>query len=678
MNARPSPIVRTACLALLALAVLAAFEPALRAGWIQFDDPVYVVENPWIRGGFQVQNLRWVLGSIHGGNWHPLTSLSHMLDVQLFGLRPFGPHLENVLLHTASTLLLAWLCFRLTGAWWTSLVCAALFGLHPLRVESVAWISERKDVLSLLLCLSTLLAWLRWTERPSRPRYALALGLYLLGLCAKPMLVTLPGLLLLFDHWPLARSRSAGGRLGWRGLLREKWPFLAAGAAFSAITFLVQHAAGAVSSTQWIAPALRVQNAILSCGSYVGTTFWPVDLSVYYPYLRPASPWPAIGIGLALLAATALFWRLRRRNPALLVGWLWFLGTLVPVIGLVQVGGQAHADRYTYLPGIGLLVALLFGLRPAPFERGIGALLALGCLPLLLATRAQAALWKDTRTLFAHALAVTQRNALAEQVYGNALLLDGEIEPAIAHLRAALALVPDFPDAHNNLGTALGSQGDLEGAIVEFRAALRSQETADTRHNLGFALLRLGRTDEAMRELERALVLDPRHARAHATLGNVLGAQGRLAEAEQHLAAALERQPDDPVTRRAQAVTLTLEGKVEQGIAAYEQLLALVPDDADALNNIAWIRATHADARHRDGAQAVRLAERARDCTAQENAVLLSTLGAAYAEAGRFADAQRSATRAVELARAEHDEAAAQRFEAQLACYRAGRPFRLP
>jgi Flp pilus assembly protein TadD len=310
--------------------------------------------------------------------------------------------------------------------------------------------------------------------------------------------------------------------------------------------------------------------------------------------------------------------------------------------------------------------------------RVLSCVLAAACLPLLLATRAQAALWKDTRTLFGHALEVTSQNALAHQVYGNALLVDGEVAPAIEHLREALRLSPDFPDAHNNLGSALGSQGDYEGAVREFRAALRTQETAESRHNLGFALSRLGRTDEAIPEFQRALELDPRHAPSHAKLGVALGAKGRLAEAEEHLTASLELLPNDPETRRWQAMTLTLQGKVEEGIAAYRKLLELLPDDPDALNNIAWIRATHADPGHRDGAEAVRLAERARDKTPQENAVLLSTLAAAYAEAGRFEEAVRSATRAVELARAQQDGGAVQRYEGQLECYRAGRAFRLP
>ena len=592
-----------------------------------------------------------------------------MLDVELFGLDPRGPHAENLLLHTASVLLLAWLCFRLTRAWWTSLLLAALFGLHPLRVESVAWVSERKDVLSLCLGLGALLAWLRWTEQPTRARYALALGLYVLGLLAKPMLVTLPCLLVLLDHWPLAR------KLSWRASAREKWPFFAATLLFSVLTFLVQHAAGAVSSTEHIAPLLRVHNAVLATGQYLAATAWPSGLSVYYPYPTPESIWPALALALVLLATLVLLWRGCARRPAAWVGALWFLGTLVPVIGLVQVGGQSHADRYTYLPSIGLLLALCFGTRPL---RPLGWILAACCLPLLLATRAQAALWKDTRTLFAHALAVTRDNALANQVYGNALLIDGEIEPAKEHLREALRLSPDFPDAHNNLGSALGAQGDLEGAIREFRAALRTQDTAETRHNLGFALWRLQRADEAIAEFEHALELDPGHAPSHAKLGIALGSKGRLAEAERHLAESLSLYPNDPDTRRWQAVTLTLEGKVEEGIAAYRELLKLSPDDPDALNNIAWIRATHADAAHRDGAEAVRLAERARDKTPGENAVLLSTLAAAYAEAGRFEDAVQTAMRAVELARAANDAETAARFGSQLELYRSGKPLRLP
>jgi hypothetical protein len=271
-------------------------------------------------------------------------------------------------------------------------------------VESVVWISERKDVLSLLLGLGTLLAWLRWTEQPTRARYALACGLNLLGLCAKSMLVTLPGLLLLLDHWPLARSRSKS----WRDLALEKWPFFAASAGFCVLTFVVQHAAGAVSSTETIALLLRVQNALLSTACYVGASFWPAGLSPYYPYARPTSALPALLLGVALLGSLLLAWRWRARRPALAVGWLWFLGTLVPVIGLVQVGGQSHADRYTYLPGIGLALALLCAPPPGTFARVLGWTLALACIPLFFATRAQAALWKDTRTLFGHALAVTR------------------------------------------------------------------------------------------------------------------------------------------------------------------------------------------------------------------------------------------------------------------------------
>ncbi len=681
-DAAPSRLVRSLCLAALALLVVAAFEPAFAGAWIFFDDPLYVTKNAHVLQGLCPQSVRWALSSIHGGNWHPLTSFSHMLDIELFGLSPRGPHVENVVLHAASALLLVWLCFRLTRAWWPSLLAGALFGLHPLRVESVAWISERKDVLSMLLFLLALLAWLRWTERPTRARYALALGLFVLGLLAKPMLVSFPLVLLLLDLWPLRRSAGvASGGARWSVLVREKWPFFAASLVFCVLTFLVQREAGAVSSTEWIAPALRVQNAALSVGRYLAATFWPRGLAPYYPYLTPASHLPALLLGLALALSVFAVWRLRERWPVLATGWLWFLVTLLPVIGLVQVGGQAYADRYTYLPGIGVVLVLVFGAREllarhSSLLRAGAVLLAATCVPLFLATRAQAALWKDTRTLFGHTLAVTRLNALANQVYGNALLLDGEIGPAIEHLRESLRLAPDFPDAHNNLGSALGAQGDLAGAIEHFRAALRTQQTAEIHHNLGFALSRQGHTDEAVAEYRAALGIDALHQPSHAKLGVALGAQGRLDEAAAELARALELEPADVGSRRWLAVTRVLQGRVEEGIAEYRRLLESAPDDADALNNIAWIRATHAEAAHRDGAEAVRLAERAREHTSGENAVLLSTLGAAYAEAGRFEDAVRSAERAVALAREQKDEDSAARFAAQLANYRERKPFR--
>ena len=669
-------------LVLLAAATIAAFAGVRDADWILFDDTAYVVRNPHIARGLTLDGLRWMMSHPHGGNFHPLTSISHMLDGEWFGLGPRGPHLVNLALHVANALLACVVLARYTGAWWRSAAVAALFALHPLRVESVAWISERKDVLSTLFFWLTLLAYHRFVRAPSRGRYAALLIAFALGLLAKPMLVTLPFVLLLLDVWPLGR---AGWPLIGRGagpLWREKWPLFALALLASVATFLVQRAAGAVMTSTTLSFGPRVANALAAYGHYLRLTVAPVDLAVYYPLSTTPPIEMALVSAIGLAAITAWAWSGRERRPAVLVGWAWFLGTLVPVIGLVQVGAQAYADRYTYIPSLGLGVAIVWlvgdavaksrAARTAVVAVGIGLLVACG-----VATARQTARWKDTRTLFTHALEVTPPNAVSLQNLGNALLMDGELDAAITHLEAALLAVPDFPDAENNLGTALGNQGRYEEAIRHFRKALRTENTAELHQNLGWALAQAGRGDEAIPEYEAAIRLDPNFAAPRAKLGAALCARGRFDEAAEQLTRAIELDPSDVETHRSLAITRTLQGRVEDGIASYRRVLQLAPNDLDALNNVAWIRATHAEAAHRDGAEAVRLAEKARDLPHDPNHVLFSTLAAAYAEVGRFEDAQRAGERAVELARAAKDEDAARRFEAQLEHYRAKRPFRL-
>jgi tetratricopeptide (TPR) repeat protein len=660
----------------LGLATLASFAGLAQAGWILFDDPVYVFNNPHVARGLTLEGLRWMFSHAHGGNFHPLTTIAHMLDVEVFGLDPRGPHLVNLALHVANALLVCVVLARYTGAWWRSAIVAALFALHPLRVESVAWISERKDVLCTLFFLLALDAYRRWTIDPRRGAYARLVAWFVFGLLAKPMLVTLPFVLLLLDAWPLARTewRLRGAR--WR----EKLPLFAIALASAIITFLVQRAAGAVKSSESLPLGARIANALAGYARYLGKTFVPVDLAVYYPNAGSVSVALACAAATLIVAATACAWILRERRPWLLFGWLWYLGTLVPVIGIVQVGDQALADRYTYIPSMGVMVALVWEIAATLRRARLLVRAAIGATALVLvassiATARQVALWKDSRTLFAHAVRVTEPNALAHQVLGNALITDGELDHGIAELEIALALSPDFPDAHNNLGSALGVKGRFDEAIVHFQAALARQNTPETHHNLAFALTQTGRRDEAMHEYEAALALDPDLAGAHAKLGALLTAAGRLDEAAAHLQRALELSPDEIETLRSMAITRTLQGRVEDAVRSYRALLARAPKDLDALNNIAWIRATHADAAHRDGAEAVRLAETARDAAPEANDVLYSTLAAAYAESGRFADAVKAGERAVELARAAHRDADAQRFAAQLDGYAHGRAF---
>lgn len=539
----PSRSTRRWTLALLAATILLAFSGVLHNGWVLLDDPEYVYGNVHVTGGLTLDGLRWFLHEPHSENWHPLTSVSHMLDVQLFGLAPAGHHAVSLLLHTLNALLLASVLYGLTRSWWRSLIVAGLFALHPLRVESVAWISERKDVLSLCFFLLTIAAYRRWTERPGPARYALVMAGFALGLLSKPMVVTLPCVLILLDLWPLRRLVGSGRErvsgaparsIG--GVISEKWPLFVLAAVSASVTYVVQSRAGAVQSMMSVTFAQRLSNALITYWRYIGSTLWPHGLAVFYPYTRGPMFLPALVAAVAMLVVTLWVVRQRARRPYLLLGWLWYIGTLVPVIGLIQVGGQAHADRYTYIPAIGLMIALVWSVsdlvaasRPARVVTGAAAALLMAGLSV--ASARQVAQWKDSRTLFTHAMAVTRDNPIAEQGLGNALLQSGDAEAAVGHLKEALRLAPDLPDLQGNLGSALGTLGRYGEAAACFRAALRVRETAANHHNLGSALTGLGRLDEAISEYEAAIRLDPGYREPLAQLAMVYARLGRFGDA---------------------------------------------------------------------------------------------------------------------------------------------------
>ncbi len=597
---------RVISLILLAAVVCVVFAGVPRNGWVSLDDPAYVTENPKVNAGLSVAGLRWALTRPHGANWHPLTSLSHMLDVTLFGLEPAGHHAVSLLLHVLNAVLLALVLFRLSGAWWRSLLVAALFALHPLRVESVAWVSERKDVLSGLFFVLTLGTYGDWARRPTLRRWAAVVASLGLGLLAKPMLVTVPFVLVLVDVWPLGRWRAVARRpvtpggaparsLG--GLLLEKWPLLLLAAAAAVITVIVQNQAGATANMDLLTWDRRICNALISCWRYAGKSLWPAGLCVFYPYGRDVGVGAALLSAVALAAATALaLWQLRRR-PWLAVGWFWYLGMLVPVLGLVQVGGQAYADRYTYLPTVGLAVIVVWTVgEVAGRSRAAGAVAAAAALAGLtalgVATARQVGVWRDTSTLFTQQLAVTG---------------DHLVSARMAHLY------------------------------------------------LGHDLLDAGRLDLARPQLEQAV-------------GVPVGREAQLRDS-------LRARPNDVEAHRALAVLLAREDRVEEAVGEYHWILQRDAGDLDALVNTAWIRATHTEAGHRDGAEAVRLAERAVTLSPEPLAVLQSTLAAAYAEAGRFAEACRAGEAAVRLARGAGERLAAARYARQLARYRHGRAY---
>jgi len=488
------------CLLLVA-ANLAVFAPVKDHDFITYDDYEYIVENPHVRTGLSRHNVRWALTSLYAGNWHPLTWISHMLDCHLYGLNPGGHHWNSLVLHAGNTLLLFLLLRKATGALWRSLLVAALFALHPLHVESVVWASERKDVLSTFFFLASLLAYTSYAGRPGPSRYMLTLALFALGLTAKPMLVTLPFLLLLLDYWPL--QRFVPGRPGdtnSRGLiclLLEKTPFFLLSAASSVVTLAAQTGWGAVMDD--IPLSQRLTNALYAYGVYLQKTFWPHPLAFYYPHPLGSIPLPWIaGLLLLLVLLTVLSLRLSSRLPYFTVGWLWYLGTLVPVIGLIQVGAHSMANRYTYIPLVGIFLILSWGTAQiASLGSRLKSLTvffwmcAIPCL--IIVTESEVRRWKDSVTLYEHALRVTERNLVAHNNLGNVLARQGKLEEAEHHLREALKLNPQYALAHNNLANVLVKRGKILEGIRHYEEALHWRpDFPQARHNL-----------ERAREMER-------------------------------------------------------------------------------------------------------------------------------------------------------------------------------
>ncbi len=591
---RQQAILISVCLAVL---IAAVYWPVRHAGFLNYDDDEYVTANPHVLGGVTVRGVVWAFTAYHSDNWHSLTWLSHALDCQLFGMNAGGHHAVNVLLHVANTVLLFLVLRRMTGATWRSACVAALFGVHPLHVESVAWVAERKDVLSGLFWMLALWGYARYVERPTRGRYVMVVGCYAMGLMAKPIVVTLPFVLLLLDYWPLGRTRwmpsvvGNNARLRLGELVREKLPFFALAAASCGVTIWAQHSGGAIGSLEQLPLGLRMTNAVVSYVRYIEKAAWPSGLAVFYPY-RAWPPATVIVAGAILVAVSgAVIWR-ARREPHLAVGWFWFLGTLVPAIGLVQVGSQSMADRYTYLPLIGLFIMLCWSVPSRVLERrnlkattGVAAAAALlACAAL---SRVQVEYWKDSETLFRHALDVTRDNWLAHGNLGNALDGLGRAQEAIAQYEQALRINPDFAMAHINFGNALAGLGRVPEAIAQYEQALRIKpDSAEAHCDLGATLAQAGRVPEAIAQYEQALRIDPDFAMAHCDLGVLLAETGRAAEAIGQYEQALRINPDFAMAHYDLGNVLAQAGRVSEAIAQYEQALRIEPDSAETHFNL--------------------------------------------------------------------------------------------
>ena len=611
----------------ISLAVLTwvVFGQLLQYDFINYDDPRYVYENTNITNGLTIGGIAWAFTHIHSMNWHPLTTISHMLDCQLYGLKPGAHHFTNVLLHSIVAILLLLVLQRMTGgpsgtgSIWRSAFVAAVFAIHPLRVESVAWIAERKDVLSGVFFMLTLLTYFRYVRVRSIGHYLTVLFMFALGLMCKPMLVTLPFVLLVLDYWPLGRIRGqksdVSGHENLVMLVVEKIPLVGLSAISSVVTFLAQR--GAVGWTEQLPVLARINNAVVTYAAYMWQMLWPVKLAVFYPHPESRLPlWEIILCLLLLIGITAAAVVLRKSRPYFITGWLWYLGMLVPVIGLVQVGWQGRADRYTYLPQIGLYIAITWGIADVTaawrWQREIltaGTAIVVG----LLSWRAsvQASYWRDSETLFTHALAVTSNNDVAENNLGIVFLQKGNLDEAISLLQAAVDLRPENSPAHENLAKALLQKGQVTDALVHYR---------------------------------RLLELQPDNIEVHNIVGTVLIQQGQAREA----------------------------------VEEWQKVLAIQPDNGNAMSNLAWVFATSPDDSLRDRAKAVQLAEQAMRISGGRIPIIFRTLAAAYAENGRFSEAIQTAQRGIELANSRGNSGLATELQSNIVLYQERQPLRDP
>jgi tetratricopeptide (TPR) repeat protein len=640
------------CAVIVAL-IWVVFGQTLRHDFVNYDDKTYVYGNSLVSAGLSGSGLAKAFADVQTNNWHPLTVISHMIDCQIFGLKPAGHHFTNVLLHSiAAVLLFVWLS-GMTGHIWRSAFVTALFAIHPLRVESVAWIAERKDVLSAVFFFLTLLAYARYVRARSVGRYLTMSVLFACGLMSKPMVVTTPVVLLLLDYWPI--QRITGFRSLWRMTL-EKLPLFGLSLAISTVALALQvHAPTSVGQLPFL---WRLENAVLGYVIYSWQIFWPLDLAVFYPHPDNRLPlWQVLLAGSFLVAVTWIAFALRRIRPYLTVGWLWYLIMLLPVIGIIEVGLHGHADRYTYLPQVGLYIALTWlAVDLLTAIRNRKEILAFGgsaiAIALAIGAWKQTTYWRNSEALWTHTLAVTKSNDVAL----------------------------------TNLGVFLKERGQFDDALLYFERALAVRSSSEHRHyrlslalihdNVGEVLAHKGRLDDAAGSFRQAIELRPDFPDAHYNLGVLLFQKGDYHGAIAQFRTALAIQPSDPGTNAMLANVLVQKGLLREAAEHYQKTLESEPESQLALNNLAWLLAAGPDDSLRDGRRAIELAVKLNRVTQQNNPFYIRTLAAAYAEAGQFENAVETGQRASGLAHVQGQHALAAQIQEETDLYRQRRPLR--
>ncbi|HEY3853942.1 MAG TPA: tetratricopeptide repeat protein [Verrucomicrobiae bacterium] len=635
---------------ILALGTALLYWPVAGFDFVNLDDPDYVLNNIHIKNGLSWSGLMWCFQAGYAQNWHPLTWFSHMFDCQLFGLRPGPPHLVNVLLHIADSIMLFVAIKRLTGAFWRGAMVAALFAWHPMHVESVAWIAERKDVLSAFFWMLTLWFYARYAEElavkgpKSKRFYWLALLSFAFGLMAKPMIITLPCVLLLLDWWPLKRNGNFD-RQTFFPLLREKAPFFLLSVASGVMTIIAQTRGGAVAALGIVSPAMRVSNVVVAYLRYIEKLLYPADLSVIYPLEFEAHPALVLSAVAFMVGASLLVFDLRTKRPYLMFGWFWFLGTLIPVIGIIQVGGQSMADRYTYIPSIGIFIVVCWlavdvsrNLRGhAAFLAILGATTVIACAAT---TQRQIKYWQNSGTLFQHALAIDPNNYIAHGCYGCYLRDNGQLDQAQGEFQRAIEISPIYMVGYTFLSGVLEAKGKNDEAMRVLQDALKVRpDFSDARCEIAKLLFAQGRYPDAQRELEDGLKLDSDDAGLHLYLGYALSGQRNYVEAEEQFALAASLAPEDVASHYQWALALAAQHEYQRAIAQYRATLKLDPDFANALNNLAWILAANPDAQQRNPVEAIQLASRACALTRTNDPIKIETLANSYAAEGRFEEA---------------------------------------